>query len=87
METIKNNPNLTKMWLKTLDDDFIKTREKSIVGKTNGTGLFYLYIAKSLLTDELLRKGLAYLNGKDLHGKTSLQVFEEYLAECKITAV
>jgi phosphoadenosine phosphosulfate reductase len=87
LKTVKDHPNLVKMWLKTLSDsDFLKTRQKNIVGKTNGTGLFYLYITKSLLTNELIRRGLAYLNEKDLHGKTGLQRFEEYLGECKITA-
>jgi hypothetical protein len=52
-----------------------------VSGKTGGTGLFYLYITKSLLTNKSLRKGLMYLNGKDLHGKTGLQRFEEYLKE------
>jgi phosphoadenosine phosphosulfate reductase len=87
MKTVKGDPNLVKMWLKILDSDFLKTKQKNIVGKTGGTGLFYLYIAKSLLTDELLGKGLRYLNKKSLFGKTGLQAFEEYLAECKVIAV
>jgi hypothetical protein len=76
------------MWIKTLSGgDFIKTRHRSVSGKAGSTGLFYLYITKSLSTNESLRKGLMYLNEKDLHGKTGLQRFEEYLAECKITVI
>jgi 3'-phosphoadenosine 5'-phosphosulfate sulfotransferase (PAPS reductase)/FAD synthetase len=82
LKTIKTHPQLTKAWLKILSDsEFQQKRQKGIVGRTNGTGLFYLYISGSLLTNELLGKGLNYLSEKDLQGKTGLQIFEEYLKE------
>jgi 3'-phosphoadenosine 5'-phosphosulfate sulfotransferase (PAPS reductase)/FAD synthetase len=82
LETIKNNPNLTKMWLKTLSDgDFLKTQKKFIFENTNEAGLFYLYIKKYLTDRDLHMKGLRYLNEKDLYGKTGLQLFEDYLKE------
>jgi phosphoadenosine phosphosulfate reductase len=79
LRTIKSNPNLTKMWLKTLGGDFIPRMQKNIYGKTSETGLFYLYISQSLLTNHLLQKELLYLKQKDLNGKTGLQLFEDYL--------
>jgi phosphoadenosine phosphosulfate reductase len=70
LETIKNNPNLTKMWIKTLSDrDCLKIKQYWVGEKTTVTGLFYLYITKSLMTSKSLRRGLIYLNEKDLHGK------------------
>lgn len=78
---IKDNPNLAKMWIKNMDDDFIKKMQKNIFGKTNSKGLFYLYIKQSLLTNESMNLGLQYLKEKELSGKTGLQVFEEYLNE------
>jgi hypothetical protein len=72
---------LTRMWIKTLSDEFMKTRQKNAVGKTDSMGLFYLYISKSLITKNLFAKGLRYLNEKDLYGETGLQKFKNYLEE------
>jgi hypothetical protein len=66
------------------DKEFQEKRQKNIVGKTNGAGLFYLYISRSLLTNNEFRKGLDYLNEKDLFGKTGLQKFEDFLNENNI---
>lgn len=79
--TIKENPNLVKMWLKILNEGFIEKTQKNIFGKTNSVGLFYLYTKQYLLTNELLNSGLQYLREKDLSGKTGLQLFMEYLNE------
>ncbi|MDR1372295.1 MAG: phosphoadenosine phosphosulfate reductase family protein [Dysgonamonadaceae bacterium] len=80
LETIKDCPNLTKQWLKILSDrEFQETKQKNIVGKTNGTGLFYLYITQSLLTTDRTNSALKYLNQKDLYGKTGLEKFEDYI--------
>jgi 3'-phosphoadenosine 5'-phosphosulfate sulfotransferase (PAPS reductase)/FAD synthetase len=80
--TIKNMPNLTKAWLKVLSDtEFQEKRQKGLFGKTNGAGLFYLYIKKSLYSDKDIEKGLDYLRQKDLYGKTGLQKFEDFLEE------
>jgi phosphoadenosine phosphosulfate reductase len=82
---IKEHPNLTKAWLRVLSDEkFQKKRQRNIVGKTDGEGLFYLYISQSLLTKNLFKKGLEYLNGKDVFGKTGLQYFKDYLEQCKV---
>jgi phosphoadenosine phosphosulfate reductase len=78
--TIKTHPNIVKAWLRVLSDsEFQKNRQKNIVGKTTGAGLFYLYITQSLFTNEMLHKGLCYLNEKDIFGITGLQRFENYL--------
>jgi hypothetical protein len=58
-----------------------KMIKKNITGRTNGLGLFYLHISKSLCTDDLFKRGFAYLSEKDMYGKTGMQVFEEYLKE------
>jgi phosphoadenosine phosphosulfate reductase len=84
-KTIKSHPNIVKAWLKVLSDkEFQEKRQKNIVGKTNGAGLFYLYISHSLLTNNEFRKGLDYLREKDLYGKTGLQNFECFLNENNI---
>jgi 3'-phosphoadenosine 5'-phosphosulfate sulfotransferase (PAPS reductase)/FAD synthetase len=81
-ETVKTHPNIAKAWLKVLsDEEFQKNRQKNIVGKTNGTGLFYLYIIRSLATSVLFNKGLSCLNEKSAFGETGLQAFERYLNE------
>jgi phosphoadenosine phosphosulfate reductase len=84
-ESIKEHPAIAKAWLRVLSDEtFQKERQRNIVGKTDGAGLFYLYVNRSLLTDDLLKKGLGYLNRKDLFGRTGLQNFKDYLEQCKI---
>jgi phosphoadenosine phosphosulfate reductase len=81
LETIKYRPQIARAWLKVLSDEEFQSRQKNVVGRTNGAGLFYLYIKGSFLTNESFYKGLRYLSQKDLNGKTGLQVFEEYLKE------
>jgi 3'-phosphoadenosine 5'-phosphosulfate sulfotransferase (PAPS reductase)/FAD synthetase len=82
IETIKNSPNLTRMWIKTFAYlGFIEKHRKNIFGKANETALFYLYISNSLLDKNTVKKRLQYLNEKDMYGETGLQQFEMYLRE------
>lgn len=77
---IKDCPNLAKAWLRILSDEgFQQKHQRNIIGKTNGAGLFYLYINGCLLTNKEMYKGLQYLNEKDMYGQTGLQLFENYL--------
>ena len=82
-QTIKKCPNLTKAWLRVFSDEFIANRQRNIIGKTNGIGLFYLYINQLLLTNKALERGLNYLNEQNIFGQTGLQVFENYLIKNK----
>ena len=84
LNTIKTNPNLVKMWLKTLGGDFIERTQKNILKKTDEIGLFYLHISQSLLTNEKLDSGLRYLNDKDIYGETGYVRFKQFLEEYKI---
>jgi phosphoadenosine phosphosulfate reductase len=82
IETIKNSPNLTRMWIKTFaSPGFIEKYQKNIFGKVNEISLFYLYISNSLLDKNTVKKRLMYLNEKDMYGETGLQRFEMYLRE------
>jgi phosphoadenosine phosphosulfate reductase len=83
--SIKEHPNLTKAWLRVLSDEiFQKKRQKNIVGKTDGVGLFYLYISQSLPSNSGLEGGLEYLNQKDMFGKAGLHYFKDYLEQCNV---
>jgi len=83
LNTIKTHPNLAKMWLKTLGGDFIERIQKNIniLKKTDEIGLFYLYISKSLLTNNKINSGLLYLNDKDIYGDTGYTKFKQFLEE------
>lgn len=81
LNTIKTNPNLVKMWLKTLGGDFIERTQKNIFKKTDEIGLFYLYISQSLLTNIKFESGLHYLKDKDIYGETGYDQFFNYLKE------
>jgi 3'-phosphoadenosine 5'-phosphosulfate sulfotransferase (PAPS reductase)/FAD synthetase len=84
IKTIRENPRLARMWLKTLGGDFIERTRRNIFGKTDETGLFYLYISQSLLTNDKMRAGLRYLNGRDVFGQTGHERFNMYLTECNV---
>ncbi|MDR2917829.1 MAG: phosphoadenosine phosphosulfate reductase family protein [Tannerella sp.] len=81
-QTIKSNPSIAKMWIRILSNEyFLKKRQRNVIGKTDGTGLFFLYINKMMMYKKTFNKGLMYLNEKDMYGKTGLELFEEYLKE------
>jgi phosphoadenosine phosphosulfate reductase len=81
IETIKQSPNIAKEWLRTLCEDDMRKRLKTIFGKTDETGSFYLYIRRSLSTNKLIYSGLRHLNEKDAFGQTGHERFRRFLEE------
>jgi phosphoadenosine phosphosulfate reductase len=82
METVKDRPEIARMWIKTLSESsFIHKHERNLYLKVDGVGLFYLYIHNFMLRRVWIEKGLKYLNEKDMYGETGLQKFEKYLRE------
>jgi 3'-phosphoadenosine 5'-phosphosulfate sulfotransferase (PAPS reductase)/FAD synthetase len=84
IKTIKTNPNIVKAWLRTFDDEFIRTSQKVFYGRVDGVDLFMLYITGNICNMNVANNYLRSIKSKNIFGTTDKGIFINYLKECGI---